>query len=144
MVCPKAVSGTGLVSVNSRGRAERFQQWQWWHEEQQCVLIVNNFSLKIRRFLTVREQKFRNISVLEANNLVRKTELNKCPEPYGMVSCWQLKPVVQIFSTPEFLYIDYCHVRCHDRVNMHVCTVISEDVKASYAADYFRKCLCLL
>lgn len=56
---------------------------------------MNNFSLKIRRFKIVREQKFGNISVLEVNNLVRKMELDKQLEPYGMVgcSCRQLRPV---------------------------------------------------
>jgi len=94
---------------------------------------LNNFSLKIRRrFLTVRKQKFKNIAVFEANNLVMKMKLDKWLEPYGTVSCscTLLKPAVEeIHFALEFLYSDYCHIRCLYPVGVHACMLISEGVK---------------
>lgn len=72
-------------------------------------------------------------------------KLEEHPGPHVSCSCRQLKSAVQdIPSTAKLLYADYCHARCHCSVGVHVCTLVSGDVKASYAAGYLRKCLCLL
>lgn len=81
----------------------------------------SNGAMSNFRFLTVRELKFRNISVLEANDLVMKMELHKYLEPFGMVSCScrQLSPgesfphssfctLVIVMSSATVLWVYMC------------------------------------
>lgn len=137
LVGPKSESGKALSLWTAEGEVRIFQQWQWCHEEQWCTPAVSNF-----RFLTVRELKVRNLSVLEANNMVMKMELDKYLEPYGMVSC----SCRQLSPGEPFPLSSFCTlaITVWTVAVLWVFTfvLISED--ANYASDYFRKCLWLL